>query len=338
MSVIPLASAPGIQRDGTFLASTAHTDGQWCRWQRGLPRKIGGYKVIQPYLAHIERLLFTQAQSGYRYLSCGNYAGIDTFTVDNFGVCSSVQSPTFPATTNPTTTGLPSTPIGLQSAAQVNSWQMESQYDNQSNSNLLFLFANQNLLDPANGGNFPLYSTPIYNPVTVTQVQGYGTGSDGHGGTQQALFPNGISGGVVSLAPYLIVYGNNGFFAWSSPGYPTDFVGTSRGSLYVGATEITNQKIIKGFPLRGGGGYSPAGIFWSVDSVVRATFIGVTNGTWQFDQLTTQSSILSDRCIVEHDGAFYWAGVDRFLMYSGVIQEIPNSMNLNWFFDGINQT
>jgi hypothetical protein len=406
MALIPLASAPGIQRDGTFLASTAHTDGQWCRWQRGLPRKIGGYKVIQPYLTGIERLFFTQAQSGYRYLAAGNANGIDTFTVDNFGVCSSVQNPKFPATTNPTTTGLPTNTVNLQPYTQINSWQMESQFDNATNQTLLFLFANQNLLDPANGENFPLYSTPIYSPngngnfatftgsvsgttltvsgVTGTisigqyltgfgipsgtlitggsgtswtlganlgtigaeamssgsifQVQGYGTGSDGHGGTQQALFPNGISGGMVSLAPYMIVYGNNGFFAWSSPGYPTDFVGTSLGSLYVGATEITNQKIIKGFPLRGGGGYSPAGIFWSVDSVVRATFIGVTNGTWQFDQLTTQSSLLSDRCIVEHDGAFYWAGVDRFLMYNGVVGEIPNSMNLNWFFDGINTT
>jgi len=338
LSVVPLASQPGIQRDGTFLAAAAATDGQWCRWQRGLPRKMGGYKVIQPYLTGIERMLFSQAQSGYRYLAAGNYNALDTFTIDNFGVCSSVQNPTFPATTNPTTTGLPSNTVNGQPPSQINSWQMDSQYDNTTNQTLLFLFPNQNLLDPANGENFPLYSTPIYNPTTITQVQGYGTGSDGHNGTQQSLFPNGISGGCVSLAPYMIVYGNNGFFAWSSPGYPTDFQGTALGSLYVGATEITNQKIIKGLPLRGGGGYSPAGIFWSIDSVVRATFIGVPNGTWQFDQLTCQSSVLSDRCIVEHDGTFLWAGVDRFLMYNGVVQEIPNSMNLNWFFDGINQT
>jgi hypothetical protein len=332
MPIIPLASAPGIQRDGTMLAATSHTDGQWCRWQRGLPRKIGGYKVIEPYLTGIERLIYSQAASGFRYISAGNAAGVDFFTVDNFAQASSVFNPTFPATTNPTTTGLP----GGANYLNVNSWQMETQFDNSSNQMLLFLFANQNLLDPTNAANFPLYSTPVYTPGNPTQVQGYGTGSDGHGGTQQALFPNGISGGIVSLAPYMIVYGNNGFFAWSSPGYPTDFVGTSLGSLYVGATEITNQKILKGFPLRGGGGYSPAGLFWSVDSLVRATFIGVTNGTWQFDQLTTQSSLLSDRCIIEHDGTFYWAGVDRFLQFNGAVQEIPNSQNLNWFYDGIN--
>ncbi len=335
MPIIPLASAPGTQRDGTLLAATAHTDAQWCRWQRGLPRKIGGYKVIQPYANGIYRSMLSQAQGStsgqLRYMNCGHQTGMDAFTIDNFGVCSSVSEPTFPTTMNPTTTG-------VNTGAIVN-WQFDTQYDNLSNSMLLFAFANNNLLDPTRVDNFPFYSMPVYNPSAgFTQVQGYGTGSDDHGGTQQALFPNGISGGCVSLAPYMIVYGNNGFFAWSSPGYPTDFRGTALGSLYVGATEITNQKILKGLPLRGGGGYSPAGLFWSVDSLVRATFIGVPNGTWQFDQLTCQSSLLSDRCVIENDGTFYWAGVDRFLMFNGTVQEIPNSQNLNWFFDGINTT
>jgi hypothetical protein len=335
MGLIQLASAPGVQRDGTMLAATAHTDAQWCRWQRGLPRKIGGYKTIQTYLTGIERAMLSQAQGSasgqLRYLNCGNQNGMDCFTVDNFGVTSNITNPTFPATTNPTTAGV--------NTGSICSWQFDTQYDNATNTMLLFAFANNNLLDPTRVDNFPLYSMPVYTPASgFTQVQGYGTGSDTHGGTQQALFPNGISGGIVSLAPYMIVYGNNGFFAWSSPGYPTDFRGTSLGSLYVGATEITNQKILKGLPLRGGGGYSPAGLFWSVDSLVRATFIGVPNGTWQFDQLTTQSSLLSDRCVIEHDGTFYWAGVDRFLMFNGVVQEIPNSQNLNWFFDGINTT
>ncbi len=329
MPVIPLASAPGIQRDGTMLAAKAYTDGLWCRFQRGLPRKIGGYKVIQPYLTGIGRNLFSQAQTGYRYIDVGNQTGLDEFTMDNFGVTSAVSNPTFPATTNPTTANV--------SQSALNSWQFDSQFDNASGNMLLFAHCANNLLDPTNAANFPLYARNIYTPgAPFVQVQGFGTGSDGHGGTQQALFPNGISGGIVSLAPYMIVYGNNGFFAWSAPGDPTDFTGVSQGSLFVGATEITNQKIIKGIPLRGGGGFSPAGLFWSVDSVIRATFIGITNGTWQFDQLTTQSSILSDRCVLEHDGTFYWAGADRFLMFNGVIQEIPNSMNLNWFYDNIN--
>lgn len=345
MAVIPLLSSPGVQRDGTLLASTAYTDAQWCRWQRGLPRKMGGYKNTQPYLVAVSRALYSQAQSGYRYIYSGTPTTVDQFTIDNTGVASAVVNPSIPATTFPTTAGLP---VGLQS----NSWQFESQFDNNNGVNMIFAHCAQNLLDPANASNFPLYAASIYSPTAwnyvgpngigtgaktgFVQIPGNASGSDGHGGTLQALFPNGISGGIVSLQPYMIVYGNDGFFAWSTPGYPTDFIGATLGQLYVGATQITNQKIIKGLPLRGGGGYSPAGLFWSVDSVVRATFVGIPNGTWQFDQLTTQSSILSDRSVIENDGKFYWAGVDRFLMYNGVIQEVPNQMNINWFFDNIN--
>lgn len=330
MQLIRVQSAPGVGRDGTTLSNTSYTDAQWCRWQRGLPRKMGGYKVTEQYLTAVSRALFTQAQSGYRYVTSGTPNGLDQFTMDNFGVSSTVSNPTFPATTHPTTAGLTPSPL--------NSWQLDTQFDNASGNMLLFSFCGQNIMDPTNAANFPVYYQNVYVPGQApTQVQGFGTGSDGHGGTQQALFPNGVSGGLVSLAPYLMVYGNNGFVAWSAPGDPTDFTGVSQGSLFVGATEITNQKIIKGLPLRGGGGLSPNGLFWSVDSLVRGTFIGITNGTWQWDQLTTQSSILSDRCVLENDGTFFWAGVDRFLQFNGVVQEIPNSMNSNWFFDNINQ-
>jgi hypothetical protein len=329
VGLIQLKNSPGVERDGTVLASQAYTNAQWCRWQRGLPRKMGGYRVTQPYLTAVSRALITQAQNGFRYVTSGHANGLDQFTMDNSAVSSTVSNPVFPATTHPTTAGLTPSPL--------NTWQFDTQFDNLSGNTLLFSFCGQNLLDPTNSAQFPVYYQNVYVPGQApTQVQGFGTGSDGHGGTQQALFPNGISGGLVSLAPYLIVYGSNGFFAWSTPGFPTDFVGTQLGSVFVGATEITNQKIMRGLPLRGGGGFSPNGIFWSVDSVVRATFIGITNGTWQFDQLTTQSSLLSDRCVVENDGTFYWAGVDRFLQFNGVVREIPNAMNLNWFFDNIN--
>ncbi len=364
MPLIPLIGAPGIQRDGTLLASQACTDGLWTRWQRGLPRKMGGYRNTQPYLTAVSRQILSQAYSGNRYIYSGTPVGIDQFTIDVSGVSSAVYNPTFPATVHPTTTGLPTGIVNGQPYTQTNSWQFDVQYDNISNQNLVFAVCNQTQLDTANQGQFPLYCAYAYNPsnwnfansafawatagqpITGTngtygtqsgfiQVSGYGTGSDGFGGTQQALFPNGVSG-LVSLAPYLIVYGNDGFFAWSTPGYPTDFLGVALGDLYVGATRITAQKIIRGFPLRGGGGYSPAGIFFSVDSLVRATFVGIPNGTWQFDQLTNNISVLSDDAIVEDNGVFYWAGVDHFYMFNGTVQEIPNSQNINWFFDNIN--
>ena len=43
---IKIASAPGIKRDGTVLEGQNYIDGQWCRFQRGRPRKIGGYQAV----------------------------------------------------------------------------------------------------------------------------------------------------------------------------------------------------------------------------------------------------------------------------------------------------
>jgi glycosyltransferase involved in cell wall biosynthesis len=45
---------------------------------------------------------------------------------------------------------------------------------------------------------------------------------------------------------------------------------------------------------------------------------------------------MSSQCVIEYDGIFYWCAVDRFLMYNGVVQEIPNTANQNYFFDNLN--
>jgi hypothetical protein len=57
---------------------------------------------------------------------------------------------------------------------------------------------------------------------------------------------------------------------------------------------------------------------------------------WRYDIISSQSSILSSQSAIEYDGVYYWCGVDRFLMYNGVVKEIPNNMNQNWFFDNLN--
>ena len=49
MATIPviLRSKPGIKRDGTRYEGDFYVDGEWCRFQRGLPRKIGGYQSVE---------------------------------------------------------------------------------------------------------------------------------------------------------------------------------------------------------------------------------------------------------------------------------------------------
>jgi hypothetical protein len=89
-------------------------------------------------------------------------------------------------------------------------------------------------------------------------------------------------------------------------------------------------------PLRGGPGNSPSALFWSADSLVRASYIGGSGPVFQFDTISSQSSILSGQSVIEYDGVFYWIGTDRFLQFNGVVREVENNTNLNFFFDNLN--
>ncbi|NDG42043.1 MAG: hypothetical protein EBY28_22410 [Betaproteobacteria bacterium] len=151
-----------------------------------------------------------------------------------------------------------------------------------------------------------------------------------------ATFDNNIavSGGCVVLHPYLFIYGNNGLIQNSSAGDFDNWV-----SADANANNTSTGKIVRGLPLRGGSS-SPSGLFWSTDSLVRVSFAptsaGGQNFYWTYDLISSQTSIMSSQSVIEYDGIFYWAGVDRFLMYNGVVQEIPNDVNQNYFFDNLN--
>ena len=44
VTTVVLKSNAGIKRDGTKFEGDFYVDGQWVRWQRALPRKMGGYR------------------------------------------------------------------------------------------------------------------------------------------------------------------------------------------------------------------------------------------------------------------------------------------------------
>jgi hypothetical protein len=164
-------------------------------------------------------------------------------------------------------------------------------------------------------------------------------------GSQTLTFNNNVSvsGGVVSLHPYVFVYGNDGVIRNCSAGDPSDWVSADANEV-----NVATGKIVKGLPVRGGSN-APSGLFWSLDSLIRVSFspqtlgvsgtanFGVTN-FWRFDIISSQTSILSSQCVIEYDGIYYWIGVDRFLLYNGVVKEIPNPMNQDYFFDNLNYT
>lgn len=150
-----------------------------------------------------------------------------------------------------------------------------------------------------------------------------------------------VSGGVVSLHPYVFVYGNNGLIRNCASGNLDDWV-----SAEANEVNVATGKIVQGLPVRGGSN-APSGLFWSLDSLIRVSFAPTSLGVagtpnfaaptfWRYDIISSQSSILSSQCVIEYDGIYYWIGTDRFLLYNGVVKEIPNSMNQNYFFDNLN--
>jgi len=138
------------------------------------------------------------------------------------------------------------------------------------------------------------------------------------------------------IYPYLFVYGNNGLIQNCAAGDFTNWV-----SADSNANNVSGTKVVKGLPVRGGT-TSPSGLFWSLDQLTRVSYNPTTVGTstlyWRYDIISSQSSILSSNSPIEYDGIYYWIGVDRFLMYNGVVQEVPNNTNINYFFNNVNYT
>ena len=315
---------PGIRRDGTILEGNQWSAGQWVRFDRNRPRKMRGYRSISKLLNNPSRQLTSQTSSGSSYIHSGHVAGIDAFTVSSTASVSS------------TTTR---TPAGFTQDPNI-TWQFSTIYDPTSGLQQLIGVATYSQLDPTNttvgngalnamtGNTSNIFNGGVYLGTALTTMA---LAPNGSGSKTESATTTGVSGGVCVLNPYTILYGANGYFAWSTPTAPLDFRGAGSGS-----NNITAQKIIRGLPLRGGAGYSPAGLFWSIDSLIRATYVGGTT-IWQWDTLSDEISLLNANCVVQSDGLFYWVGADgRFYLYNGVIQEIPNDLNLNWFFDGRN--
>ena len=402
-STVVLKSLAGIKRDGTKFEGDFYTDGQWVRFQRGLPRKIGGYRSINKYLTEISRGFNSFTQQSLQYCHSGGASTVERFTIDSSknssiissrtpvgvgatgtvtlttGGAGSVDSVTVNGVTVtsgsvafitdlPTTatavaaniTAFTSTPnysavaVGAVitiTAATVgqatngfvvvastttitstvtnmvggldaltnsvyNQWMFQTSYDASTTDNSLIAHVAPNLGCVCNDTGGQIFFGDILGTGALIEIP----------------LPAGANatGGIVMMFPYLMYYGTAGVVGWSIPGTPSDLSGAGSG-----IARVWGQKIVKGMPLRAGSGTAPAGIFWAYDAVIRATFTGGAT-IFQFDIIATDTSIMSPDSIVDYDGMFFWAGVDRFLMFNGVVREVPNQLNLNWFFDNIN--
>jgi len=296
---VPIRSEPGVKRDGTQFEGDNYVDAQWTRFNRGLPRKMGGYRGIVSSLLEKVYGINSFSQNNTQYVAVGSQSMLQQVQVSSNGA--------FVGITDRTPAGLVADPNNL--------WQFDVFNNSVSTTaTVLVAHAAPNLAD---------ISSDVETDIWTGAITGAGALVD------TTMDPQ--SGGVVVLAPYCVTYGNGGRIDVSDV--------NSFGSGTAATAFVTGQKIVKGLPLRGGGS-GPSGLLWSLDSLVRMTFQQGLTGPlpFSFDTISSETSILSSQGVIEYDGVYYWAGVDRFLLFNGVVREVPNTMNQNWFFDNLNYT
>lgn len=365
--VFALDTKPGIQRDGTIFDKDVYNDGRWVRFQRGRPRKMYGYRQIIDNLAGPSRGIYVNPQNAFNNVFSGYSDGLQKLPIDNNGVGSNLSDFTL---TNFTPSqynlwkfdGFFDVSGSGDSLLLAHPGQNLSLIDNTTNTPVLS--GNINGLSMSAVGVFTDTATTTNTSATIVlaaanpligagqTVTGTGIPADTvvvsvsttnvvisnpatASGTVTITFDNNISvsGGVVTLHPYVFVFGNNGFLKNCSAGNLNDWVSADANEV-----NVATGKIVQGLPVRGGSN-SPSGLFWSLDGLIRVSYIGGA-GTppqyWRYDLISSQSSILSSQSVIEYDGVYYWCGTDRFLSYNGVVKEIPNNMNQNYFFDNLN--
>jgi hypothetical protein len=454
--VFALDTKAGIQRDGTTFDKDFYNDGRWVRFQRGRPRKVGGYSVISAQVTGPSRGVWVNPNNGYNQVFSGYNNGLQELTINNAGVGAGVVDITLnnftasdlnlwqfdgfydvggsgvgsllahPGQNLAQIDATVNTPVLIgdingTTLSQIGSFQNTGSYLNGTTAVTIpttnaLVGAGQSVTGTGIPASTTVVSTVLANgtlgAVAVTgiagqcsctstsglfvgqsvTVSGTNTGSatgitsgvtyyiiatnysttftlsataggsaitTTAGTTTGLIFTIGnyqkvtlsnaattsgistltfnnnvaVSGGVVTLHPYVFVYGNNGFIKNCAAGNAQDWVSADANEV-----NVSTGKIVQGLPVRGGSN-APSGLFWSLDSLIRVSYIGGT-GTpvqyWRYDIISSQSSIMSSQSVIEYDGVYYWCGVDRFLLYNGVVKEIPNTFNQNYFFDNLN--
>lgn len=294
-TIVPVRSLPGVKRDGTEFEGGWYVDAQWCRFRRGLPRKIGGYRSITQNLQGPVYGTLVHSDNGVNRVYTGSSNALEYTDITEDGIGGGVGNRT------PTTGYTPS---------NYNLWQFAEVYDGGGAASVLLAHAAPNLLTMDSTGTSPLFYGDISASAVLTD-----TGA-----------PN-TCGGVFSAPPYAFLMCKDGLILWCAPNTPTNW---STGGA--GNARITKSKLIYGAQVRGVD--TLTFLVWSLDTLIRGTFVG---GTALFDFNTIGTiSLMSSRSIVEYNGVYYWMAQDRFQVYNGVIQDLPNTFNLDWVLDNIN--
>jgi len=305
-TLYPLIYNSGVQRDGTTFQSTYCTDAQWIRFQRDRIRKIGGMKGVNiaPPIANVTNLrIYPTNEGGEMVTFIGHGAGIRA--VNNSSNWNSIKQ---------------------KSRLEIEGkdgymWETETVTSKLSGKMYIVFMLTSNKLDITQNTPSRFYLKEISTAFDNNDVIPFGEG----------VSPL-INGNLCFASPYLFLFGSNGLVQFSADNEPFTF--PEERSFIAGA-----DKVIYGRPIRGGPNV-PSLLLWTLSSVVRVTNTGPTSPAdatplFKPETISTGSSVLSSKCVVEYDGFFFWPGTDRFFVYNGIVDELPNRMNLNYFYDNL---
>lgn len=315
-TLFPLLYNSGVQRDGTTFQSMYCTDAQWIRFQRDRIKKIGGMKGINltTTITNITNLkIYPSNDAGEIITFIGHQAGL---TVVN---------------SNPDWVSIRQNVLLTTPQANPNlMWETETVVDetqpvpNQpavKKSYIVFMATN-NKTDINQNSPSTFYRKEISQALN----------GEAEANVMQGVDPL-INGNLCFASPYLFLFGSNGFVQYSVDNNPFEFRESEGGGSFIAASD----KVIFGRAIRGGPS-SPSLLLWTLSSVVRVTNSGLdanNNIIFKPETISSGSSVLSSKCVVEYDGFFFWPGTDRFFVYNGIVDELPNKLNQNFFFDNI---
>ena len=297
--------APGIKRDGTQFDSDKCIDGQWVRFYRGKPIKMGGYKLIDPATNEIVRELFAIDKGN---LSVDIYYGVyNSLTVNNFDTEGNLQDSYDRTPTDPS-------------------------FDRENTNNIwdfdLFSFINED-----NEPKTHIIASCIPNGNDLNnQIKGgifYGD-INSPDPLEPLTDPNQLaSGGICTVGDFVFAYGDN--VRWCKNGDSLTWP-------IANISAAANTKIVQGYSTWGGNTLSV--LLWSLNSLEKGIFTPIEGNENLFTFTTVQPniSILSAKSVVKYtEDTFLWVGLKNFYIYNGVVNTIPNNDSIKFFFDNLNQ-
>lgn len=328
----PIASKPGIQRDGTPYHADAHIAGQWVRWYEGVARKIGGYQQLIEGNTEPVRNMFSIPLPGNKIrLILGRPSTLSYIDID------ADQNLDGSFTVGPEVN---ITPAQGFDPNPNNVWDFDifpqltqfSTVPNTPNGSFLVAQVSPLINDP----NVELQTTVFYGPIPELLEEPLP-------GPMEALLPipdpeGGYiqcSGGICCVPPSVVIYGDNGQLRWCSDGDITSWPGDN-------TLLIANVKLVHAF--RTYAGDTPNLLVWSLNSLLKVARVGTkagdphSNADFGYSTIEENISILSSDSIVKINQMFFWPGVDQFYFYNGIAQKLQNTMNNTYFFNNINKS